>query len=106
MVACHHDNIFVNSILITDPIPAIQRQSFSAFNSPPPPWYKNLEANSARVRTIQGRRIHVLQLAEAVLKAVLVTLISTVATISVEKIRHYNIEKREESLHHEDFDHW
>lgn len=49
------------------------------------------------------------QIFAAIAKAVLVTLVSTLAAIAVEKIRYYNEDKHESGLHqqnYEEYDHW
>jgi hypothetical protein len=44
------------------------------------------------------------QILSAILKAVLETLIGTIATIAVEKIRRYKEDKREDGWHQPDYD--
>jgi len=53
----------------------------------------------------QGEEQNVNQIVSAVLKAVMVTLISTIASICVDKIRRYNEEKREDYYQPYDDDH-
>ncbi len=52
-----------------------------------------IQRNHPEIRTTNGRRENVNQIAAAIFKAVLVTLVSTAATIAVEKIRRYNEDK-------------
>ena len=49
------------------------------------------------------------QIVAAVLKAVLVTLVSTLAAIGIEKIRRYNEDKNEDYYHqpqYDEYDRW
>lgn len=51
------------------------------------------------------------QIFAAIAKAVLITLVSTLAAIAVEKVRRYNEDKRENDYHYhdhgwDDSDHW
>lgn len=49
------------------------------------------------------------QILAAIAKAVLVTLVSTLATIAVDKIRRYNEDRNEDDYYqpqHDEYDHW
>lgn len=74
-------------------------------NITPHPWYKKHETNSAPSPLItQGEETNVNQILAAVVKAVLVTLVSTLAAIGIEKIRRYNEERNEEGYYQPGYD--
>jgi hypothetical protein len=66
------------------------------------PWYKNNKRISPDSALTNGRRRNVNQIVVALLKALLVTLVTTGATIAVEKIRRYNKDK--DDYYHQPYD--
>ena len=74
------------------------------FNIPLPLWYKKYVAAHFVTAHNQGEEhISMNQILAAVAKAVLVTLVSTVAAIVVDQIRRYN-ESRDDGFYHPDQD--
>ena len=81
-------------------------------NLPPPLWYKKYSELKTSSQIPQGKERQVNQLLIEVAKAVLITLITTLATIAVEKIREHNSSKRLEDddyqyrqPYHDEFEH-
>jgi len=79
-------------------------QAKSTFNSPYKNWYKKNGSvlSPSPQQTKEGHNVN--EIIAAVAKAVLVTLISTIAAITVEKIRRYNEDRNEDGYYHPGFD--